>query len=79
MQILASGSTDLIDRALGPHLEQASHEVTRLVRPETPATAQGILWPPSRGELDQVRLEGFNAVVHLAGETLDQRWTEQAK
>lgn len=79
MRILVSGSTGLVGRALVPHLEQADHEVTRLVRPETAEAAGGILWEPSQDELDQARLEGFDAVVHLAGETINQRWTEGTK
>lgn len=79
MQVLVSGSTGMVGRALVPYLEQAGHEVTPLVRPETTTTADGIPWVPARGELEQDRLEGFDAVVHLAGETIDQRWTDGAK
>jgi hypothetical protein len=79
MEILVSGSTGLLGRALVPHLERSGHEITRLVRPETTGAADGITWVPSRGELDQSELEGFDAVVHLAGETIDQRWTESTK
>lgn len=79
MRILVSGSTGLVGSALVAHLERASHEITRLVRPETTETVDGIPWLPSSGEIEQSRLEGFDAVVHLAGETIDQRWTEQTK
>ena len=78
MQALVSGSTGLIGRALVSRLEDADHEVTPLVRPGT-ATDDGIEWDPSSGELDGAQLEGFDAVVHLAGESINQRWTEQAK
>lgn len=79
MQILMSGSTGLVGRELVPHLEAAGHEVTPLVRPETTGTTDGIPWDPSAGELDGDRLEGIDAVVHLAGESIDQRWTEDTK
>jgi hypothetical protein len=79
MQVLVSGSTGLIGRALVSHLEGAGHEITPLVRPETSEAAGGIPWAPSRGELDGARLEGFDAVVHLAGESINQRWTERTK
>ena len=78
MRILVSGSTGLVGRALVPYLEDAGHEVTRLVRPDS-STSDGITWNPSEGELDPGRLEGFDAVVHLAGESLNQRWTESSK
>ncbi|WP_458204556.1 TIGR01777 family oxidoreductase [Haladaptatus sp. NG-SE-30] len=79
MQILVSGSTGLIGRRLVSHLEQAGHEVTSLVRPETTMSADGVQWEPSRGEIDQTRLEGFDAVVHLAGESINQRWNDRTK
>lgn len=81
MRILLSGSTGLIGRALVPHLESEGHDVTRLVRPESSDAAAGdsVRWAPSRGELDPAQVEGFDAVVHLAGESIDQRWTERTK
>jgi NAD dependent epimerase/dehydratase family enzyme len=79
MQILVSGSTGLIGRALVAHLRDAGHEVTRLVRPGSPAGTEGIEWEPTTGRLDAERLEGFEAVVHLGGESINQRWTEATK
>lgn len=81
MRILVSGSTGLIGRALVLHLESEGHDVTRLVRPESSDAAAGdsVRWAPSRGELDPAQVEGFDAVVHLAGESIDQRWTERTK
>jgi hypothetical protein len=77
--VLVSGSTGPIDRALVPHPERGGHGVTRLVRPGTPETVDGIRWAPASGEIDRDRLEGFDAVVHLAGETIDQRWTGRTR
>jgi len=79
MQVVVSGSTGLIGRALVVHLEQVGHEVIPLVRPESSGTGDGIPWKPSEGELDPTRLEGIDAVVHLAGESINQRWTERTK
>jgi hypothetical protein len=79
MQILISGSTGLIGRALVDHLEQSGHDVVPLVRPESSGAADGVRWAPSRGEIDTEGLEGFDAVVHLAGESINQRWTEETK
>jgi hypothetical protein len=79
MQILVSGSTGLIGRALVAHLREAGHEVTRLVRPRSPDSADGIEWDPAAGRLDADQLEGFDAVVHLAGESINQRWTASTK
>jgi uncharacterized protein (TIGR01777 family) len=37
------------------------------------------VWDPEGGRVDAAGLEGVDAVVHLAGESVGQRWTEAAK
>ena len=83
MKILVSGSTGLVGSALVPVLRSAGHEVIRLVR--RPSAALGpddatVQWNPETGELDGSRLEGIEAVVHLAGENIAaRRWTAAQK
>ena len=36
-------------------------------------------WDPAAGDVDAGALEGTDAVVHLAGETVAGRWTESKK
>jgi uncharacterized protein (TIGR01777 family) len=79
MKTLVSGSTGLIGRALVRHLRDAGHEVTRLVRPGSPDSADGIEWDPANRLLDPNDVEGFDAVIHLAGESINQRWTDATK
>lgn len=75
MKILVSGASGLIGAALAPFLTTGGHTVSRLVRAQ-PRTGEGeILWDPNRGVDDRNKLEGFDAVVHLAGENLIGRWT----
>ena len=77
---LISGSTGLIGRALVRRLERDGHEVVRLVRPETRGGVSGVTWDPASGVLDPSELEGFDAVIHLAGENIaDRRWSEEQK
>jgi uncharacterized protein (TIGR01777 family) len=38
-----------------------------------------IRWDPALGLLDAAPLDGVDAVIHLAGETVAQRWTAAAK
>ena len=38
-----------------------------------------VRWDPSAGEIDTERLEGVDAVVHLAGENIVGRWTGAKK
>ncbi len=38
-----------------------------------------VVWDPAMGVLDPTALEGFDAVVHLAGENISGRWTAKKK
>ncbi|MGB8299029.1 MAG: TIGR01777 family oxidoreductase [Polyangia bacterium] len=79
MRILISGASGLIGRALAESLRSAGHTVQTLVR-RKPNESQGeIAWDPEAGVLDSSRLEGVDAVVHLAGKPIDARWTEATK
>ncbi len=79
MKILVSGSSGLVGTALLPFLTRGGHEVHRLVRGGT-AGERAIRWDPERGVDDARELEGFDAVVHLAGESIASgRWTPGRK
>jgi uncharacterized protein (TIGR01777 family) len=79
MKIVVSGSTGLIGSALCSFLSANNHHVLRLVR-KTTAGRDEIGWDPSSGKLDPGRLEGIDAVIHLAGENIAAgRWTEERK
>ena len=77
MNVLISGATGLIGSALIPELEAGGHGVTRLSRSQSgPDT---IRWDPEAGTIEG-DLEGTEAVVHLAGESIAQgRWSPQKK
>jgi uncharacterized protein (TIGR01777 family) len=72
MTILVTGAGGLIGAALVPALRAAGHTVMQAVR--RPArTADEVTWEPSTGRLGP---GSFEAVVHLAGESLAAgRWT----
>jgi uncharacterized protein (TIGR01777 family) len=80
MRILFSGSHGLVGTALIKSLEaDGGHEIFRLVRhyPESPSQIE---WSPDRYSIALARIEGFDAVVHLAGESIAEgRWTEAKK
>jgi uncharacterized protein len=79
VRILVSGSSGLVGSALVPSLGTGGHQVVRLVRTPAAGTA-AILWDPERGALDVAALEGFDAIVHLAGEALvPGRWNAARK
>mgnify|MGYP001011277305 CR=1 FL=1 len=75
MRILITGSTGLIGNALVKTLRSRGEEVLRLVR--SGATGGDTIgWAPERGFIEGERLEGLDAVVHLAGENVAaHRWT----
>ena len=77
MNVLISGATGLIGSALVPELEAKGHTVTRLSRSRSGVST--IRWDPSAGTIDG-DLEGTEAVVHLAGESIAQgRWNPDKK
>jgi uncharacterized protein (TIGR01777 family) len=78
-RIAVTGATGLIGRALVPALERRGHTVARVVRDAARARPGDIVWDPARGGPDAARLEGVDAVVHLAGEPIAQRWSPSAK
>ena len=77
MNVLISGATGLIGSALIPELEAGGHKVTRLSRSQRGHGT--IRWDPEAGTIDG-DLEGTEAVVHLAGESIAQgRWNPEKK
>ena len=79
MKIAVSGATGLIGSALVDHLRDNGHAVARLVRRESDLRDDDILWSVDDQRLDPADLVGTNAVVHMAGAPIGQRWTDEAK
>ena len=76
-RILVSGASGPIGSALLPSLKAQGFAVTRLVRNATAGPDQ-IVWDPSR-PVSPDTVSGFDAVIHLAGESIVGRWTEAKK
>ena len=83
MKVLVTGSSGLIGSALIPSLTAEGHDVFRLVRPKSSSSQSGvseIRWDPAAGKIETAGLEGLDAVVHLAGESIATgRWTAEQK
>ena len=80
-RVLVSGASGPIGKALLPSLRTNGAHITRLVRDNAPPTysdEQTIPWHPGQ-PLSADALSGFDAVIHLAGETIVGRWTESKK
>lgn len=78
LKILITGSSGLVGSALYDFLSSGGHQVTKLVRQQ--ADEGEIYWQPSTGQINPDDLEGFDAVIHLAGENIaNKRWTKSQK
>jgi uncharacterized protein (TIGR01777 family) len=79
MRILISGSHGLVGTALIEALKADGHEISRLVR-HAPNSDKEIEWSPDRYSIAISRIEGFDAVFHLAGESIASgRWNDEKK
>jgi uncharacterized protein (TIGR01777 family) len=80
LTVAITGATGLIGSSLAHFLTTGGHRVIRMVRGRGDPGEDAILWSPGEGHLDREGLEGVDAVVHLAGESLSAlRWTSEKK
>ena len=80
MKILIAGATGLIGSKLVPFLKEQGHQVVILTREQGQLDSGSISWNPESGFIDGSKLEGFDAIINLAGENIaDGRWTEEKK
>jgi uncharacterized protein (TIGR01777 family) len=83
-KIAVTGSTGLVGSALVPFLTAGGHPVVRLVRSIRPNDwndgTTTVVWNPEKRKLDAQALEGVDAIIHLAGESIATgRWTAAKK
>ncbi|MGA9836808.1 MAG: TIGR01777 family oxidoreductase [Gemmatimonadaceae bacterium] len=80
MQIVLTGASGFLGRFLSRRLAAEGHTVRPMVRVARAAGVEGaISWDPDDGTLDPSALAGVDAVIHLAGEPIAQRWTRERK
>lgn len=79
-KVLVSGASGLVGSALVRTLRSSGWTVVSLVRPQSANRPNGeqIVWEPSR-PLAPEAVSGFDAVVHLAGESIMGRWSSGKK
>jgi uncharacterized protein (TIGR01777 family) len=77
MRITVTGASGLIGSKLVERLQARGDEVTTLSR--APSSPGAVPWQPAREPAPAVALSGRDAVVHLAGENVAQRWSGDAK
>lgn len=86
MRVVLTGATGLIGRALINELQGRGDDIVALSRDADRAKqalgdrVQAHAWPdPTNAPPPEAALAGADAVVHLLGEPVAQRWTAQAK
>jgi len=78
MKILITGASGLLGSSLSAFLSTGGHTVLQLVRRPSTDPLQ-ICWD-ARQQIDSAALEGLDAVIHLAGESLATgRWSPAKK
>jgi uncharacterized protein len=84
VRVLVTGASGTIGRALCDALFARGNDVVGLTR--EPGRARGAnprvtwhKWDPTLERPDPAAFEGVDGVVHLLGERIDQRWTDEAK
>lgn len=79
-RILVSGASGMVGSALVPTLKAGGAQVVRLARLATLSRSdeQNIPWDPSQ-VISPEAVSGFDAVIHLAGESIVGRWTPAKK
>ena len=79
MKVAVPGSHGFIGSALIPTLKAKGHQIIRLVRSEPERASDTIYWNPASDSIDMASIEGVEAVIHLAGESIFGRWTSAKK
>ncbi len=79
LRIAITGATGFIGVPLQAALRAEGHEVLLVGRAKDGKAPPDITWDPARGVIDPTRFDDVDAVCHLAGEPIAQRWTDARK
>ena len=80
LRVAVTGASGFVGSALCDFLTTGGHEVLPIVRRKPRRERGEIYWDPMERRIEGPRLEGVDAVVHLAGESLSRgRWNAPKK
>lgn len=83
MKVLITGATGLVGSHVSDLFRSNGHTVHYLTTREsaikTESDYKGFLWNVGKMEIDAKCIDGVDTIIHLAGESVFQRWTDQAK
>ena len=74
-RVAITGASGFLGGALVPFLTTGGHTVRTIGR----GAGSDARWDPVAGRLDAGALDGIDAVIHLAGSSVAERWTERTK
>jgi uncharacterized protein (TIGR01777 family) len=81
MKVLVSGANGLIGSTIVKSLESDGHEILRLTR-SAPRNSLEVQWQPEKNIFppeERDKIIGIEAAIHLAGEPIMGRWSEEKK
>lgn len=78
LTVMVAGASGMVGRQVVALLTGGGHQVRTLVR-RAPEADYEFRWDPSAGEIDTAAFEGADAVIHLGGASINQRFTEKNK
>jgi uncharacterized protein (TIGR01777 family) len=82
MRVAITGASGFIGRRLAVLLDEEGHEVHVLGRaPRTglPPSVKFFIWDPNAGTPPEESFARVDAIIHLAGEPVSQRWNPEVK
>lgn len=79
MKVAISGVSGLVGAALRESITSDGHEVIAISRQSSLPPLKTITWDVENKRFDASGLENVDAVVHLAGEPVAQRWNDARK
>jgi len=81
MKILITGSSGFVGSELYSFFSHYNHDVIRLIRPGSKALSGTCIQADlENNNFNLTDLEGFDVIIHLAGENItDKKWTEKQK
>lgn len=77
LRIAVTGASGFIGRQLCAFLSTGGHTILRVGRGALNPGVVDISWDPAKGTIDAKMLEGVDAVIHLAGANIAERWTDE--
>ena len=79
-KVLITGGTGMIGSGISKQLTKAGHQVVHLSRSTSSSSEYSTYsWDVTKGIVDEKAFEGVEVIIHLAGASINQRWTEKNK